>query len=87
MSWILSQFWRWADHLLVTEGGQLVRGRPLSDTDGSVNVGEYGHIWCSMAILRGFTVELHCDWGQGGRWEAYLVFAVFSLLRDLPQSM
>ena len=87
MSWILSQFGRWADHSLVTEGGQLVPGRPLRDTAGSVNAGEDGHIWASLAILRGFTVEVHCGWGQDWRWEADLVYAPFSLLMDLPHGM
>ena len=43
MSWILSQFGRWADHSLVTEGGQVVQGSALSDTADSVNAGEEGH--------------------------------------------
>ena len=67
MSWILSQAGRWADHSLVTEGGQLASGRTLSETAGSVNPGLEGHSWASQAVLRGFT------WGSalwlGSGWE------------------
>ena len=51
MSWILSQFGRWADHSLVTEGGQLVPGRTLSDTAGSVKSRLESHSWASLAFL------------------------------------
>ena len=58
---------RWADHSLVTESGQLVPGRVLWETTGSVNAGEAGHIWVSLAILSSFT------WGSalwlGSAWE------------------
>ena len=67
MSWILGQVGRWADHSLVTEGGQLEPGRPLSDKAGGVNAGEDDHIWASLTFLRGYPREVYCVRGHSGR--------------------
>ena len=77
MSWIWNLAWRWADHALVTEGGQLAPGRTLSDTAGSVYPRLESHSWASLAVLRVFTwgnaLLLGTEWEVGG-WVRICIF-------------